>query len=187
MPIKRWNGSSHVTQEVKRWNGTAWVKQIVKRWDGSAWVTVSETPEPTVYTWEKWNVIDTATPTSYADVADGASEIDPIDSTSTWRLATSYSFDTSTGTYTVSGDESAIFNGGGYAVNGSTLSEYVVTVDPGNPSVYNVTEAVHTATPDSYSHVYTKGTTQYTDVTSENPSAYPANGTPDNTYWYVAK
>ena len=181
MPIKRWNGSSQVVQEAKRWNGSAWVRQVVKRWNGSAWVDVdSVTP---VYTWEKWSV--TATPASYSDDTGGAVFLEQIASISTWRLGTSYSFNTSTGAYTVSGDESAIANGGGYEMSGSDMNYYTVIINGGDPTLYDVTEYKHTASVVSYD--YSKGGTQYTDVTSENSNAYPANGTLDNTYWYISK
>jgi len=119
---------------------------------------------------------------SYADITGGVQYLDQIPSTSTWTLGTGFSFNTATGVYTVTGSANAIANGGGYE---GSMHDYTVTVDPGDPNWYDVEDREHTATPDSYS--YSKGETQYADVTSENPSEYPSNGTPDNTYWYVSK
>lgn len=180
MPIKRYNGSSQVVQEAKRWNGSAWVRQVVKRWNGSAWVDIdSVTP---VYTWEKWSVEATLVVDSYSDETGGAQFMDQIPSTSTWQLGTGFSFNTTTGAYTVTGSAFATINGGGYE---GSMDEYVVTVDGGDPNWYNVTKYTHTATAATSHYEYSKGATQYANVTSEDPDAYPANGHQDG-YWYVA-
>lgn len=180
MPIKRYDGSGQVSQTARRWNGSAWVKQLVKRWNGSAWVTVSAT----LHTWQKWDVETTTTVTQYTQSGGGGTYLDPISSISTWRLASGYSFDSNTGAFTVSGDVSAVANGGGYELSGGDLNAYTVTPDGGNPDQCFVLLSVYTATPSAWSYDHSKGTTRYADVTSYNPSAYPEKGIQDG-YWYV--
>ena len=182
MPIKRYNGSGQITQAVKRWTGSAWVKQQVKRWTGSAWVNVSEPPP--VYTWTVWGVKTVTIIDTYRMYVDGEREVRTGDDEQ-GTVATSYTFDSVTGWFTLSGEANLWSNGGGYRESGGMLEVIRVVPDEFNPRTgmayitsYGV-EPDQTRTEQQRDEQDPRGT-----VTSENPSAYPSNGIQGG-LWYV--
>lgn len=177
MAIKRYNGSSQVTQTVKRWNGSLWVKQIVKRWNGSDWVNVS-----TKYTWQKWSVKTVTTVQSYKLVSISTYDYG-ISDDSQETTATSYDFNTETGDLTVSGSANLWSNGGGYNIDDGNLEVKNVVVSGVDPRSGTVYVTIYDVQPDQTSSHQEKDA-YIEDVTSYDSEAYPDDGQSGD-YWYI--
>ena len=134
-----------------------------------------------VYVWEKYDVIVDTYKTKLTSYSNGigSSPSIPSDADSSVKYS-GYSFDTTTGTFTMTG---AGASGKSYYYPSTQPNKiYSVSVtsgsmsgNPGSWNIYKITPVTDT------SH---KGDTCYGTVTSEDETAYPANGEQDG-YWYV--
>ena len=130
-----------------------------------------------VYVWEKYNAVVTTYSEKQGTIDDGFEE-KPSDLDSSAKYL-QYSFDSTTGIFTLS-----LTDPGGkyYATNSPQkiyhYSSYLIT--GGGTEQRKNLYVPYTAVPDGYQ----KGSTYYGTVTSEDETAYPADGEQDG-YWYV--
>lgn len=108
---------------------------------------------------------------------------------SLYPLAKSYSYNTTTNTYELSGAWSANDNvnvgSTGYELSGSVLNRYISqTASASANSVLNLTRATKDSTQNTSTTSYSRGALLQSDIIAED-GAYPADGRHSDGYWYV--
>lgn len=137
-----------------------------------------------VYVWERYNIIAGTYKTQRTEYDHGISNPTiPSDANSSAKYS-GYTFNSSTGTFTMTGagSKNNITNGYYYYYPSSSSSSiiYEILVTNTNLSIASWTSYKITPVTDT-SH---KGETCYGTVTAEDEAAYPADGEQDG-YWYV--
>jgi hypothetical protein len=151
-----------------------------------------------LYTWKKYTV---KTKSVYKAVKASSTSDTTIPDSDTIYTASAYTFDTSTGIYTLTSPSSKKptalskgYGGSTYFMTGKTgeiMSEYVsktsVYISSSDGGVgmipaQKITRYKHSSTVTSTTE--SRGT-YVSDVTSESSSAYPTNGKHTDGYWYV--
>lgn len=152
------------------------------------------------YTWKKYRCVEGYAPTGkYTSTYMGDETIQGNSYTYATRLGSSYSFDKSTGKYTLGGVASGPVswleqgNGpyfidiNGRSTTGSDMYKYISgtlkTTGYTSSSTFTIEAELYRALGESVKE-YTQGS-YISDVTSTNSSAYPNNGRHSDGYWYV--
>ena len=135
------------------------------------------TPNSKTYVWEKYDAVVATYSEKHGTIEDGFEE-KPSDLDSSAKYI-QYSFDNTTGIFTLS----LAFPNGNYYASDSPQKIYKYTeysISSGGTEQQKNLYVPYTAVPDGYQ----KGSTYYGTVTSEDETAYPADGEQDG-YWYV--
>lgn len=162
------------------------------------------------YAWTKWNVnlsyVDTAQSISVPANTTGKVLVNGT-FTQYYKKATQYSFNTSSGIYTPTGGTEGSITSGNIVIAEDDnpnyfglvgdASKWLYVVAAANTSNISVSTYNEKIVASNYGTVaktvelrsavanYSKGSTNLETVRSTNINAYPQNGTPDNTNWYV--
>ena len=142
------------------------------------------TPNAEAYVWEKYDIIADTYKTQRTQYSDGISNPTiPSDADSSVKYG-GYTLDSSAGTFTMTGEGSQhnITNGYYYYYPSSSSTSIIYEIRITNTNLSIRSWAVYKIT--SVADTYKQGSTYYGTVTSEDETAYPADGEQDG-YWYV--
>lgn len=179
MPIYRRINGVWVPQTVYRRINGAWVQQTTMMRISGSWVDLA--PPPPLYTWKQYNVITQTTVLSYNQTqGSGGSSKESIGGS----VYSSFSWDSSSGTYSAAGSSTGIVSGG-YSGFGSSMTHYSFLYFDTDSAYAWFSITIYGSSPNSYDYTYSMGSSTGVEKTSTNPNAYPADGRAADGYWYV--